>query len=52
MKTGALLEQSKLDPMAHLVKAQRICVEIAKFRGLNPDQPRGLARSIILDHLV
>lgn len=52
LKTGALLEQSRLDPMAHLVKAQRVCVEIAKFRGLNPDKPRGLARSIILDHLV
>jgi fructoselysine-6-P-deglycase FrlB-like protein len=49
-KTGALLEVSKLDPMAHLIKAQRVAIGIAKKRGLNYDSPRGLARSIILTH--
>ena len=47
--TGALFESSSLDPMAHLIRAQRVAVAIAKKRGLNPDNPRGLARSIILD---
>lgn len=46
--TGAGWESSSLDPMAHLVFAQRVAVAIAKRRGLNPDQPRGLSRSIIL----
>jgi fructoselysine-6-P-deglycase FrlB-like protein len=47
-KTGALYESSALDPMAHLIRAQRTAVAIAKSRGLDPDHPRGLARSIIL----
>ena len=46
--TGALFESSQLDPMAHLILAQRVAVAIAKRRGINPDTPRGLARSIIL----
>ena len=49
-KTGALLEKSNLDPMAHLIRAQRVAIGIAKKRGLNYDSPRGLARSIILTH--
>lgn len=49
-KTGALLEHSELDPMAHLIRAQRVAIGIAKKRGLNYDSPRGLARSIILTH--
>ena len=48
-KTGALFESSTLDPMAHLIRAQRVALAIAKKRGINPDNPRGLARSIILD---
>lgn len=46
--TGAALEMSTLDPMAHLIKAQRVAVAIAKKRGLNVDTPRGLHRSVIL----
>lgn len=46
--TGALLETSALDPMAHLIKAQRAAVTIAKNRGFNPDYPRNLTRSIVL----
>ena len=49
-KTGAFLEHSALDPMAHLILAQRVAIGIAKKRGLNYDSPRGLARSIILTH--
>lgn len=47
--TGALWESNSIDPMAHVVVAQRVAVQIAKLRGLDPDAPRNLARSIILD---
>lgn len=47
-RTGALFESNTIDPMAHLVTAQRVAVQIAKLRGLNPDSPRNLSRSIIL----
>ena len=47
--TGALFESSTLDPMAHLIRAQRVAIAIAKKRGLDADNPRGLSRSIILD---
>ncbi len=46
--TGALLEKSSLDPMAHLIRAQRVAIDIAKRKGLDPDHPRGLSRSVIL----
>jgi fructoselysine-6-P-deglycase FrlB-like protein len=46
--THALIEQSTLDPMAHLVTAQRVAVAVAERRGLNPDTPRHLTRSIVL----
>ncbi|WP_242705377.1 MULTISPECIES: SIS domain-containing protein [Streptomyces] len=36
------------DPMASLVRAQRLAVAIAEARGLNPDAPRNLTRSVIL----
>lgn len=49
-KTGATLEMSNLDPMAHLIRAQRLAIAIAKKRGKDYDSPRGLARSIILDN--
>lgn len=47
--TGAELVTSELDPMAHLVIAQRLAVLRAEARGLNPDTPRHLTRSVILD---
>jgi fructoselysine-6-P-deglycase FrlB-like protein len=46
--SGATLETSTLDPMAHLIRAQRVAIEIAKIKGLDPDHPRGLSRSVIL----
>lgn len=46
--TGALFTSSDLDPMAHLVLAQRLAVARARARGLNADQPRSLSRSVIL----
>lgn len=47
-RTGALFESNTIDPMAHLVVAQRVAVRIAALRGLNPDAPRNLSRSIVL----
>lgn len=45
---GAFVEVRDVDPMAHLVLAQRAALKISEARGLDPDNPRGLARSIIL----
>ncbi|MFD6169932.1 SIS domain-containing protein [Streptomyces coeruleorubidus] len=48
--TGALWIAGALDPLAELVRAQRLAVAVAASRGLDPDQPRHLARSVILAH--
>ena len=37
-----------LDPMADLILAQRFAVALATGRGLNPDAPRHLTRSVVL----
>lgn len=47
--TGATFESSTLDPMAHLIKAQRLAIALARVKGMNPDYPRNLSRSIILN---
>ena len=47
--TGAHLEHRDIDPMADLVRVQRLCLLRAADRGLDPDQPRNLTRSVILD---
>lgn len=47
--TGGHLEVSRLDPMADLVRAQRLAIAVAAIRGLDPDNPRHLSRSVILD---
>jgi fructoselysine-6-P-deglycase FrlB-like protein len=36
------------DPMASLVRAQRVAVAAAGARGLDPDHPRNLTRSVVL----
>jgi fructoselysine-6-P-deglycase FrlB-like protein len=46
--TGATVEQSAVDPLVDLIRAQRLAVELAAARGLDPDRPRNLARSIVL----
>jgi fructoselysine-6-P-deglycase FrlB-like protein len=46
--TGALVVQADIDPMADLVNAQRLAVALAARKGLDPDAPRHLTRSIIL----
>ncbi|GAB7049675.1 SIS domain-containing protein [Catenuloplanes indicus] len=37
-----------LDPMADLILAQRFAVSLAAARGLDPDAPRNLTRSVVL----
>ncbi|RAG85500.1 sugar isomerase [Streptacidiphilus pinicola] len=46
--TGATVVTSDLDPLADLVRAQRLAVALAEARGLDPDRPRNLTRSIVL----
>jgi fructoselysine-6-P-deglycase FrlB-like protein len=45
---GERPESALLDPMAELIRVQRLAVAIAEARGLDPDQPRHLTRSVIL----
>jgi fructoselysine-6-P-deglycase FrlB-like protein len=47
-KTGATLIQSTRDPLAELIRAQRFAIAAAKSRGLDPDTPRALTRSVVL----
>lgn len=47
--TGATVHSSDLDPIVQLVQAQRLAVQLATSRGLKPDTPRHLSRSVILD---
>lgn len=46
--TGALFTADALDPFASLVRAQRPAVEVAAHRGMSPDRPRNLSRSVFL----
>lgn len=46
--TGATFVDNGLDPMVDLVLAQRVAVAVAEARGLDPDRPRNLTRSVIL----
>lgn len=48
--TGAGVERpAASDPMVELVRMQRTAIAVALHRGYNPDLPRNLTRSIILD---
>ncbi len=48
-RTGArVVSGAPRDPLIELVLAQRLATEVAHERGLNPDAPRHLTRSIIL----
>jgi fructoselysine-6-P-deglycase FrlB-like protein len=46
--TGGLWVPGALDPLAELVRVQRLAVALAAARGLDPDRPRHLTRSVIL----
>jgi fructoselysine-6-P-deglycase FrlB-like protein len=45
---GSFVHHAGLDPMADLIVAQRLAVALAEHRGLDPDAPRHLTRSVIL----
>ncbi len=47
--TGARFEAGRLDPMAELVRVHRVALARAQGMGLDPDAPRSLSRSVILD---
>ncbi|MFC5722546.1 SIS domain-containing protein [Streptomyces gamaensis] len=49
--TGGTLvaDGSRLDPLADLVRVQRLAVTVAQSRGQDPDRPRHLTRSVILE---
>lgn len=46
--TGGTFFETGLDPMAELIRAQRVAVARALAQGLNPDEPLHLTRSVIL----
>jgi fructoselysine-6-P-deglycase FrlB-like protein len=46
--TGASVIQDASDPMASLVMLQRTAVALAEARGLDPDRPQHLSRSVVL----
>ncbi|MEU6238670.1 sugar isomerase [Kitasatospora sp. NPDC047058] len=45
---GTAAADTARDPLAELVRAQRLAVALAEARGLDPDRPRNLTRSIVL----
>ncbi|MGI5355959.1 SIS domain-containing protein [Streptomyces lavendulocolor] len=45
---GTLHAHATADPMADLVRAQRLAVAVAEAKGCDPDRPRNLTRSVIL----
>ncbi|MDE9365387.1 SIS domain-containing protein [Luteipulveratus sp. YIM 133132] len=47
--TGARLEHRPVDALAELVRVHRLCLARAAALGLDPDRPRHLTRSVILD---
>ncbi|WP_327370430.1 SIS domain-containing protein [Streptomyces sp. NBC_01217] len=48
LATGARWVESGLDPLADLVRVQRLAIARAAARGLDPDSPRHLTRSVVL----
>ena len=46
--TGALVIASDADPLAALIGAQRLAAVLAERKGIDPDEPRALSRSVIL----
>ncbi|MET9549576.1 sugar isomerase [Streptomyces sp. NPDC006627] len=46
---GELVARQDADPLADLIRAQRLAVALAESRGFDPDRPKNLTRSVILD---
>ncbi|WP_411137888.1 SIS domain-containing protein [Streptomyces sp. C10] len=49
VRTGARFVHHARDPLADLVLVQRVALERARARGLDPDNPRSLTRSVMLE---
>jgi fructoselysine-6-P-deglycase FrlB-like protein len=47
--TGVIVVCDDLDPVSDLVRAQRLAVTLAEAAGLDPDRPRHLSRSVVLE---
>ena len=47
--TGAVAIEAVGDPLAELVRVQRLALAIAEARGLDPDHPPHLTRAVVLD---
>lgn len=45
---GTLVARQETDPLADLIRAQRLAVTLAESKGFDPDRPRNLTRSVIL----
>ncbi|WP_156725362.1 SIS domain-containing protein [Streptomyces apocyni] len=45
---GHLVARQDADPLADLIRAQRLAVALAEAKGYDPDRPRNLSRSVIL----
>jgi len=48
-RTGGRFVHHARDPLADLVLVQRVALERARARGLDPDNPRSLTRSVMLE---
>lgn len=48
-KTGALYLNTGRHPLAELARVHKVALERARAQGLDPDRPRNLTRSVILD---
>lgn len=48
VRTGALYLNNEVHPLAELARIHRVTLDRARSRGMNPDQPRNLTRSVIL----
>ena len=46
--TGATVIADGDDPLVALIGAQRLAAALAEWKGIDPDQPRALSRSVIL----
>ncbi len=46
--TGATIVRTDIDPLADLVRVHRAAVSLAAARGMDPDHPRHLERSVVL----
>ncbi|MGA4849674.1 SIS domain-containing protein [Streptomyces sp. G5(2025)] len=45
---GELVARQDADPLADLIRAQRLAVALAESHGFDPDRPKNLTRSVIL----